>query len=397
MKASARCRNLRSPIRDLVGDAKKLQKRGMKIYPFNIGDPNKFDFDTPEYLKNAMKEALDKGAGYYSDSEGDEGLRQAVAKRENAKSRTNLAADDVIVSTGISELFYFLFNAIIEPGRGDEILVPGPAYANYIQISSFAGGRPVTYRLDEGNEWQTDIDDLRKKITDKTKVICIISPNNPTGSVLDRKTVVEMVGIAGEHNLPVISDEIYDRLVFDCEHTPGALYAKDVPVITLNGFSKVYLCPGWRVGYACFHDPKGELREIAEAVRAQGRQRLSPVTPAQLACAKAYASEKHIFETVEKLKKRADFAHRKLNSIDGISTVKPKGAFYIFPKVELKGRWKNDEEFVTDVLQNTGLVLPWGSGFDPVYGKDHFRSVILPPIELMDEAFTKLQEFMESK
>lgn len=395
MKASNRCLNLRSPIRDLIKDARKLRASGMKIYPFNIGDPNKFDFDTPEHLKNALKEALDKGAGYYSDSEGEPQLREAICRYENGKSGTKLAADDVIVSMGISELFYFLFNAIIEPGKGDELLVPGPAYANYIQLTQFAGGVPVTYRLDEGNEWQTDVQDLRKKITKKTKAICIISPNNPTGSVLDRKTVKQMVDIAGEHKLPIISDEIYDRLVFDCEHTPTAKLAKDVPVITLNGYSKVYLCPGWRVGYAAFNDVGGQLPEIAEAVRAQGRQRLSPVTPLQLACVKAYDSDKHIHETVRKLKERAKFAAKKLNGIEGISTVEPRGSFYIFPKVELGNRWKDDEQFVRDVLKNTGLILPWGSGFDPVYGASHFRSVILPPIDLLDEAFTKLQKFME--
>ncbi|MBI2675602.1 MAG: aminotransferase class I/II-fold pyridoxal phosphate-dependent enzyme, partial [Candidatus Aenigmarchaeota archaeon] len=245
--------------------------------------------------------------------------------------------------------------------------------------------------------WQTDIDDLRKKVTPRTKAICAINPNNPTGSVLHRKALQEIIDIAGEHNIPVISDEIYDKLVFDVEHIPMASLASDVAVIGLNGFSKVYLMPGWRLGYMYFHDPNGMMEEIKHGVQALCRQRLSAHTPVQKACIRAFENDSHIHEMVRKLKERAYFAHRRLNEIGGISSVKPEGAFYIFPKVELNGLWKDDHEFVLDVLNNTGIVLAHGSGFDPVYGKDHFRSVILPPIETLEEAFGKLEEFMNRK
>ncbi|MBI2675593.1 MAG: aminotransferase class I/II-fold pyridoxal phosphate-dependent enzyme, partial [Candidatus Aenigmarchaeota archaeon] len=193
MKMSSRCRNLKSPIRDIVAAARKLQAAGKKIYFFNIGDPNKFDFDTPDYLKDGMKRALDEGAGHYSDSEGDHDLKKAVSEKENRTCGTGLEPHDVIITSGISEGVNFLFHAIIEPGRGDEILMPGPPYSVYPQMAAFASGRPISYRLIEEQLWQTDIDDLRKKVTPRTKAICAINPNNPTGSVLHRKALQEII------------------------------------------------------------------------------------------------------------------------------------------------------------------------------------------------------------
>jgi aspartate/methionine/tyrosine aminotransferase len=398
LEMSERCRNLKSPIRDLVTVGKELEKKGKKIYWFNIGDPNKFDFDTPEHLKSTLKKVVDGKAGFYSDSDGDGELIDAIVKKENDVNSVNINREDVIVTNGISEGIQLMLNALIHPGKGDEILMPGPAYPVYPEITKFSGGIPITYKLDEENNWQVDIDDLRSKITDRTKIIVIISPNNPTGSVLSEKTLKEIINIAGEFDIPIASDEIYDRLVFgETKFHSTASLSNDVPVIGLNGFSKVYLVPGWRCGYIYFHDLEGKLNDIKEGIRAQARQRLSACTPIMKACAKAFENDSHIPELVRKLKERAEFAYRKLNSIEGISTVKPEGAFYIFPKIELNERWKNDEEFSYDVLKSIGLALPYGSGFDPTFGKYHFRSVILPPIEVMDEAFSMLKEFMEKR
>ncbi|MEM7826687.1 MAG: aminotransferase class I/II-fold pyridoxal phosphate-dependent enzyme [Candidatus Aenigmatarchaeota archaeon] len=394
MQMSQRCKNLHSPIRDIVLVAKKLEAEGKKIYYFNIGDPNRFDFNTPETMKNALKSAVDYG--YYSDSEGDSNLIDAVVREENRKNNITLTREDVIITQGVSEGLQFMLNAIIEPGRGDEILIPGPTYPIYLEMTKFSGGVPVTYKLDEENKWQVDLDDLRSKITEKTKLICVINPNNPTGSVSNKKIVKGIIDIAAEFNLPIASDEIYDKLIFgNVEYKGVASLSKDVSIIVLNGFSKNYLATGWRCGYVYFHDPKNMLEEIKEGIKAQARQRLSACTPIMKACSRAFENDNHIREMLTKLKQRADFAHKKLNSISDITAVKPEGAFYIFPRVELRTRWKNDEDFVLDVLKNTGLVLPHGSGFDPVFGKDHFRSIILPPIEIMDEAFTKLKRFME--
>jgi aspartate/methionine/tyrosine aminotransferase len=396
---STRSSNLKSTLRDIVGAAKKQEAKGKKVYYFNLGDPNKFDFDTPDYLKDALVNALEKGAGHYSGSQGDEELLEAIAKRENRKNGTSLTEKDVLVTQGISEGLFFLFGALIEHGKGDEVLLPGPTYPNYLELTKFFGGVPVTYKTDENNGWNPDVEDIRKKITEKTKAICIINPNNPTGAVYSKSVLKEIVNIAAEHNIILTTDEIYDKLVFgEAEHVGVASIAKDIPVIGLNGFSKLYLVPGWRVGYMYFHDPTGQLEKMKSAINAESRQRLSACTPVMKACAKAYTGpDDHIKELNKKLKERAEFAHKKLNKIPDISAVKPSGAFYIFPRIDMRGRWKSDKEFCLDVLENTGLVLPHGSGFDPVYGKNHFRSVILPPVELMDEAFSKLHEFMEER
>jgi len=401
IQPSTRAKNLESTLRDLAARAKELKPefdaKGKKMYFFNLGDPNKFDFDTPQYLKDALIKVLKEGGGHYSISKGDDALIEVVVKRENKKNNLNLTEKDVVITEGISGGIHFLFEALIEPGRGDEVLLPGPSYPPYIQYIQFSGGKPVAYKMDEENKWELDVDDLRKKINNKTRAIVVINPNNPTGSVSDESTLKRIVDIAAEHNILLISDEIYDQLIFGgTRHVGVSSLAKDLSVVGLNGFSKAYCMPGWRLGYIFFHDPMNILTEFRDAIIQEARQRLCACTPIMKACAVAFSGpQDHIKEMNEKLKRRAEFAHKRLNEIENISTQKPEGAFYIFPKVDLRGRWKTDKEFSLKVLENTGLVLPNGSGFCPIYGKDHFRSVILPPVEMMDEAFSKLEEFMK--
>jgi alanine-synthesizing transaminase len=401
MKPNARTRNLESTLRDLAARAielkPKFDAKGGKIYFFNLGDPNKFDFDTPQHMKDALIKVLKEGGGNYSVSRGDPDLIKAIVKRENKKNNLKLTEKDVVITFGVSEGVHFLFEAICEPG--DEILLPGPSYPPYIQYIQLSGAKPVPYRTDEENGWNPDVDDLRKKITDKTRTIVVINPNNPTGAVYNKSTLKEIVDVAIENDILLVSDEIYDKMVFgETEHVGLSSLVKDFPVVGLNGFSKIYLAPGWRCGYIFFHDPTERLGDLKYAIIQLARQRLCACTPIMKACAVAFSGpQNHIEETNKKLKERAEFAHKRLNEIDGIETQKPEGAFYIFPKVDLKGRWKSDKEFSLDVLENTGLVLPNGSGFCPVYGKGHFRSVILPPVEMMDEAFGKLEDFMKNK
>jgi len=401
IRPSTRARNLESTLRDLAARAvelkPKFEKKGKKMYFFNLGDPNKFDFDTPQHMKDALIKSLKEGGGHYSLSQGDSDLIKAIVKRENENNNINLTEKDVVITEGVSEGVHFLFEALCEPG--DEILLPGPSYPPYIQHIQLAGAKPVPYRTDEENGWNPDVDDLRKKITDKTRAMVIINPNNPTGAVYDKSTLIEMVNVAIENDILLVSDEIYDRMVFGkTEHVGLSSLVKDFPVVGLNGFSKIYLAPGWRCGYVFFHDPTERLGELRYAIIQLARQRLCACTPIMKGCAVAFSGpEDHIEETNKKLKKRAEFAHKRLNEIEDIETQKPEGAFYIFPKVNLKGRWKTDKEFSVDVLENTGLVLPHGSGFCSIYGKDHFRSVILPPVEIMEEAFSKLEIFMKNK
>lgn len=384
---------IKSPIRDLLKIAKEVSAT-KKIYPFNIGDPNKFDFDTPQYLKDALIEAIKGKTGHYSNSEGDEELIDAILKREKAKNNADIAREDILVTQGISEALFFLFASSIE-SRKDEVLLPEPSYPPYINLAEFFGARIKTYKLDEEREWEPDVDDVRKNITENTKFLVVINPNNPTGAVYSKSLLKEIVDIAGEFRLTIIADEIYDEILLaDEEHIGLASLARDVPLIVLNGFSKSYLIPGWRLGYMYFqHMREAKIKEIVFSL---ARARLSACTPIMKACAKAYSMPKeHIKEMNKKLKERADFAYKRFNEIEGITAVKPKGAFYIFPKVELGKRWKSDEEFCIDVLRNTGIIFPYGSGFGKKYGKGHFRSIILPPIEMMAEALDKLEEFMK--
>lgn len=399
MKPAKRAANLESPIRDIVGIAKKVQATGKKIYWFNIGDPNKFDFETPQYLKDRFIDVLkNEKVGHYSDSQGDPEFLAAVAERENRKNGLSIAASDVIATNGISEALLMLFGATIE--EGDEVLMPGPSYPPYTQMVQYFGGKAVAYELTEEENWEPNVEDLRKKISKRTKLICVINPNNPVGVNFESKTLKDISNLAGENGIMLVGDEIYDQLVFseDERHTGLASVAKDVPTIVMNGFSKAYLVPGWRMGYVYFNDAEGVLGNIKEAILNETKQRLSATTPIMKACAYAYKGpQDHIKEMNRKLKERGKFAYKRLNEIERIETQKPEGAFYIFPKVELGDDWKTDKEFVQDVVKSTGLVLPHGSGFDPKYGKGHFRSVILPPVDMMEEAFGKLEEFLKKK
>ncbi|MEM5801267.1 MAG: aminotransferase class I/II-fold pyridoxal phosphate-dependent enzyme [Candidatus Aenigmatarchaeota archaeon] len=385
---------IKSPIRDLLKIAKQISSE-KKIYPFNIGDPNKFDFDTPDYLKQALIDAVKGKAGHYSNSEGDDEIIEAILKRELRKNEAKISKDDILVTQGISEALFFLFASSID-SKKDEILIPEPSYPPYIGVSSFFGAKIKTYKLDEEKEWEPDIDSIRDSITKNTKFLVVINPNNPTGAVYHKTMLKEIADIAAEYKLTIISDEIYDELIFgNVSYVGMASIVRDNPLIVLNGFSKSYLIPGWRLGYMYFQN--FDDYNLKETIFSLARARLSASTPIMKACAKVYSGpQDHIKEMNKKLKERAEFAFKRFNEIENISTVKPKGAFYIFPKVNLGKRWKTDEEFCIDLLRNTGIIFPYGSGFGSKYGKNHFRSIILPPIEIMNEAFDKLEAFIKN-
>ncbi len=363
----------------------------------NIGDPVAFDFKIPAHIKQALIDAVEDDANSYSPSEGLPELRQAIAEKERRVNGVNVTADNVIVTSGISEGIEMVIAALVEDG--DEILVPGPAYPPYISYSRFFGGKPVTYETIEEEGWQPNIDDLRKKISKKTCAIVIINPNNPTGALYGKKVIKQILDIAGEYKLPVLSDEIYDQIRYTDDYVSTAHMAKDVPVVGLNGFSKVHLITGWRLGYVYFCDQNGELKQLKEAIEKEGRIRICANTPVQKAgIAALRGPQDHVKELVEKLRLRRDFAWKRLNEIEGISCAKPEGAFYIFPKVHGVGsRWKTDMDFVIDLLKETGVLFVHGSGFDPIYGAGHFRGVFLPPIEAMEHAFDKIERFMKKE
>ena len=397
LKVAKRVDEIEYAIRDVTEFAKKLEKTGKKITYLNIGDPVKFDFDTPDYIKAALYNAVKSGKNWYGSSEGDPELRRAICGKEKRVNNIDLLPEDIMVTTGVSEAIFMIMAALIE--ENDEILVPGPTYPPYSAYTHFFLGKPISYRTIEEEGWKPDVDDLREKVSNRTKGIVIINPNNPCGAVYEKKIVKSIVDLAAEHDLVVLSDEIYDRIVYEENFTSTAQIVKDYPVIGLNGFSKTYLATGWRLGYLYFHDPEGKMEHLKEGVKKETRIRLCTNTPIQRAGIEALnGSQEHIDVMVKKLKKRRDYAWKRLNSIEGISCSKPEGAFYVFPKVHSIGQcWKNDKDFVLDVLENTGILFVHGSGFCKIYGVGHFRGVFLPPVEILEEAFNKLEDFLIRK
>jgi len=395
IKVTGRTSNIEYAIRDVIAYTTQLVKDGKKIYYLNIGDPAAFDFKTPQNVKDALCNAVQKDDNYYSPSEGRLELREAIVRKEKKVNNVDITADNVLITEGISEGIQMILGALVE--KGDEILFPGPTYPPYISYTRFFDGTPVSYETIEDEGWHPNIDDLRSKITKKTRAIVIINPNNPTGSVYDGKTVKEILDIAGEHDLPVLSDEIYDQLTYEKEFFSAAYLSKDVPVVGLNGFSKVYQMTGLRLGYMYFKGKGKQLDALKEGVEKECRIRICANTPVQIAAAAALnGPQEMVKDIVDRLKQRREFSWKRLNEIEGISTTKPEGAFYIFPKIHDVGtRWKTDMEFVVNLLKKTGVLIVNGSGFDPVYGRGHARAVFLPPIEELDEAFNALEAFMK--
>ena len=397
MRVTKRVQTIEYAIRDVVRYAKELEKKGKEIIYLNIGDPVKFDFDTPEHIKQALVQAVEEGFNGYSPSEGIPDLREAICEKEKRVNRIDILPENVIISTGVSEGIQMTMGALVEKGK--QILVPGPAYPPYVSYAKFFDGNPVSYRTSEERKWQPDLDDIRSKITDKTWAIVVINPNNPCGALYEEKTVKAIADLAGEHDIPLISDEMYDQIVYEKKFVSTSYVAKDVPVIGLNGFSKAYLMTGWRLGYVYFHGQEDKkLKELRECVTKEARIRLSANTPVKKAAVEALRGpQDHIYSMVKKLRGRRDYSYKRLKEINGISCIKPEGALYFFPKVnEIGSRWKNDVEFVRSLLEKTGILFVHGSGFGATYGSGHFRGVFLPSIETLERAFYQLEHFMSS-
>ncbi|HUU79592.1 MAG TPA: aminotransferase class I/II-fold pyridoxal phosphate-dependent enzyme [candidate division Zixibacteria bacterium] len=392
---ASRVQDLKYAIRDISAEARKMAAQGKDLIWLNIGDPNKFDFETPQNIVDAFVKAARENKSFYSESQGILPLREAIVEKETKiNGAKNLTVDDVHVTAGISEGIMFLFGSLLN--QGDEVLIPGPAYPSYTAFPKFYEAQAVTYRTISDDNWQPDEEDIRKKVTDKTKAILVINPNNPTGAVYREKELKNIVDIAGEFNIPIIADEIYDRLTMDQKFIGMPSVSKDVPLFMMNGFSKVYLMPGWRVGYCYLQDPDDKIRDVYEGIIKLGRLRLCVNTPAQYGCIEALTGpQDHIKETVAKLRSRRDLIYKRLNEIDGISTEKPEAAFYIFPKIENLGKYKTDKEFILSLLREEGVVGVFGSGFDPIYGNNHFRLVFLSPDKIIEDAMHRLENFMK--
>ena len=389
MKVSKKVMGVEYAIRDIVLAARKVEQSGMTVDYLNIGDPVQFGFQPPDNVKQALIDSINKGENYYSTSEGLLELREEIAKKENLKG-LSITADDVLITNGVSEGLDMVISSIVE--EGDEVLLPGPYYPPYASYVRLHGGIPVEFSVDLNNS-TPDLDDIKSKITSKTVAICLISPNNPTGVVFNENALKELVDIANEHNLYIICDEIYDQIVFDEKFVGIGKIAGDSPIIILNGFSKVHLMSGWRIGYIAFNQSP-QLESIREHLPKLARVRIATSLPVQHAALESLRGpQNYINDFVSEMKKHRDLVVKRLNEMPGLSCPNPKGAFYAFPKIE-DNRFGSDKEFVTKLLESKGVLTVHGSGFGEQYGTGHFRLVYLPSLEILDSAMNKIEEFV---
>ncbi|MFA6530253.1 MAG: aminotransferase class I/II-fold pyridoxal phosphate-dependent enzyme [Candidatus Micrarchaeia archaeon] len=383
--ASKRSDLVSYPIRDIVVEAKKLEKEGTKMIYLNIGDPATFGFRPPQHILDAVKEALDTPKySAYAPSEGDPELRQEIARIEKA------VPENVFVMNGLSEGIDFVFQAMMD--AGDTLLLPSPTYPLYLTKERIGFGTETFYECDDSS-WEPNLDSMRKAITPKTKAISVISPNNPTGAVYSRKTLQGIVDIAGEHGLPILADDAYEEVVFDGEKVNFRDLHKDVPLISGSSISKNYLYPGARVGWLTFHGEGLDL--VKNAMQRLCNQRLSVNWEMQRgALAALKKGPGHMAAFNQTIKGRRDLLKKRIDGIDGLSLSVPNGAFYAFVKIEdMKGH-KNDWGFVRALLKEGVVTVP-GSAFTTVLPPTYFRIVLLPPEETIDLAFNKIEAYMK--
>ena len=397
VQVAERLNGIKYAIRDIYESAKKVEASGRKVHYLNIGDPVLFpdSFSTPKYICDALAKATYDGNNFYADSLGVPELRATLSDREKKENNVNIHKDEILVTQGVTEAINFINAGLIS--NGDEFLSPGPGYSTYKSYTNMFGGTLTYYQLNEENDWQPDIDSVRKNITEKTKAVLLSSPNNPTGSVNQEKEIKKIIDLAGEHNLIVVSDEIYDKIVYEDKSVAPASIAKDVPVIGMNGFSKAHMSTGWRLGYMYFYDPEQKMKQLKKNIEQLARIRLCANTPAQYAAIESYNHPmQHTGRMVENLRRRRDYAYKRIGQIDEISAVLPKGAFYMFPKIELGNLWKDDKQFVLELLEETGVCTVFGSGFGD-YGENHFRMTFLPSIAELELVFDKMESYISKK
>ena len=389
MKVSKKVAGVEYAIRDIVSAAREIEQQGKTVDYLNIGDPVQFGFQPPENVKQALIDAVDKGNNFYTQSEGLPELLNAIAQKENSKG-LSIGPENILVTNGVSEGLDMVISSIVE--EGDEVLLPGPYYPPYASYVRLHGGKPIEFAVDLKNS-RPDIDDIKTKISSKTVAICLISPNNPTGLIFDEKYLKQIVDIANEHSLYLICDEIYDKIIFDQEFTVIGKVAGDSPVIILNGFSKVHLMSGWRIGYIAFNNSK-ELNSIRENLPKLARVRISTNLPVQYAALESLRGpQDYITKFVSEIKTHRDYVVKRLNAMNNISCSNPQGAFYAFPKIE-NNKSGSDKEFVLELLKQKGVLTVHGSGFGAQYGSGHFRVVYLPNMEILESAMNKIEDFV---
>jgi len=387
-------------IRDVIVEAEKVKKKKKKILDFSVGDPIINGFDIPDKLKVALCKSVEK-YNYYGNPIGEKEVREAICIKEKKYNNVYIEPENIITGNGVSEVFFIFSSGLFE--RGEEILVPNPCYPIFFTYPRFFGASVKFYNCNENNEWMPDVEDIKKKISKKTKAIVIINPNNPTGAVYDRKVLLEIANIAIENKLFLVCDEIYDHNVIEGKFYSLASIVKDYPTFVFNGISKCYFATGWRFGYMYLANPNKETLEMFEHLKKIARMRGFTNTVIQYAATTLMKKEPFLQPYMGEIKKRRDFFLKRLNELiekyPYIDYVKPKGAFYIFPNIKKlikKNIIKNDRDFVISLIKEKGIVFVYGSGF----GKacyHYFRSVFIKSIEEIDEMFNKLELFIKNK
>ena len=386
-------------IRDVVVPATALEAKGHNILKLNIGDPLAYPgLPTPTHMIDAYQKAITDQKNGYSPAYGIESLRNAIAEDERSKINGgwNCSPNDVYICHGVTEALQIIFAAYLSDG--DEVLAPGPHYPPYMAYPQVYGGKTVEYRLDPENGWSIDMEDLKSKMNDKVKLLVLINPNNPTGNVISEDELDSIIDLVSNYeNCTIISDEIYDRLNFNGDHFSTASRSQNVPVITLNGVSKVYYAPGWRIGYMAFHDPKNNSIEVKDGIERLLRSRLCASTPAQYGYLAGLQGEDIWMNTyLAKIKKSNDYCIDRINNINGLSVQAPQGAFYMFVKLTDPYWYENDKKFVLELLHEEHVLTVHGSGFSKKYGKGHFRIVFLPTQEILKDALDRIENFLSN-
>jgi len=389
------CYDIRGPV---LVEAKRLEAQGHTILKLNIGNPAPFGFSAPDEILVDVIRNLPHAEGY-SDSQGVLSARTAIVQHYQDRGLdSSVTVDDVWLGNGVSELIVMSLQAMLN--NGDEVLIPAPDYPLWTAATSLAGGRPVHYRCDESAGWQPDLENLRAKISPRTKALVLINPNNPTGAVYPEQTLLEIAELARQHSLVVLADEIYDKVLYDdATHTPFAVLAPDLFTLTFNGLSKAYRLAGFRSGWLMASGPKKHAASYLEGLAILANMRLCANVPAQHAIQTALGGRQSIRELVlpgGRLLEQRDAAVAALRAIPGVSCVEPKGALYVFPRLDPE-RYPitDDQRFVLDFLRDQHVLLVQGTGFnwpDP----DHLRIVTLPHADVLTEAIGRLGTFLDS-
>lgn len=378
-------------IRDIIEASEEAKKRGKDLICLNIGDPVRYGFRTPEPIIKAVCWALENNYNSYSESIG---IPEAIEAIKNYALRKNVKPVDIYITQGASEAIEFAIAALAN--SGDNILLPSPCYPLYQAIVSKFRIEARFYTLDEGKDWEIDIDSIEPLIDEKTKAIVIINPNNPTGAVFSKEILKQLVEIAEKYRLVVLSDEIYDQYILEegIEHVSVASLSDHVPVVTFNGLSKNYFAPGFRIGWGIVSGPEEVVKDYVEAIHKLARTRLCAPHPFQFAIPIALNNENvYLKEVIQTLKKRRDLLVEGLNNIPGISCVKPKGAFYAFPRFNIPGI--TDLEFVKRLIVEEGVVVVHGSGFAEKPDTQHFRIIFLPEESQLIKALERIERFVK--